>query len=124
VREAEALQAWINDPQAAPHGGESVMQLSERVAAWLTSLQGASGHIVAVTHPFVVRAALMQVLQGAAFNAVDVNRCPWLNCGSTASGGYAWRVSILREHSDETTAGHRHRRRKPRLHHDAGGESA
>jgi broad specificity phosphatase PhoE len=72
VREAEALQAWINDPQAAPHGGESVMQLSERVAAWLTSLQGVSGHIVAVTHPFVVRAALMQVLQGAAFNAIDV----------------------------------------------------
>ena len=72
VREAEALQAWISDPQAAPHGGESVMQLSERVAAWLTSLQGVPGHIVAVTHPFVVRAALMQVVQGAAFNAIDV----------------------------------------------------
>lgn len=72
VREADALQAWINDPQAAPHGGESVRQLGERVAAWLASLQGAPGHIVAITHPFVVRAALLQVLQGAAFNAIDV----------------------------------------------------
>lgn len=72
VREPEALQTWISDPQAAPHGGESVMQLSERVAAWLTSLQGVPRHIVAVTHPFVIRAALMQVLQGAAFNAIDV----------------------------------------------------
>ncbi|WP_177327346.1 histidine phosphatase family protein [Pseudomonas sp. H1h] len=72
LSEAEALQAWISDPQAAPHGGESVMQLGERVAAWLTSLQGAPGHVVAITHPFVVRAALMQVVQGAAFNAIDV----------------------------------------------------
>jgi broad specificity phosphatase PhoE len=72
VHEADALQAWISDPQAAPHGGESVMQLGERVARWLTSLQGMPGHIVAITHPFVVRAALMQVMQGAAFNAVDV----------------------------------------------------
>ncbi|PTT27350.1 histidine phosphatase family protein [Pseudomonas sp. HMWF021] len=72
LREAEALQAWINDPHAAPHGGESVMQLGARVAMWLTSLQGKSGHIVAVTHPFVVRAALMQVVQGLAFNAIDV----------------------------------------------------
>ncbi|HEX4550967.1 histidine phosphatase family protein [Pseudomonas sp.] len=72
LNEAEALQAWINDPHAAPHGGESVMQLGARVAAWLASLQGESGHIVAVTHPFVVRAALMQVVQGLAFNAIDV----------------------------------------------------
>jgi len=72
LREADALQAWISDPQAAPHGGESVMQLGERVAAWLASLQGAPGHIVAITHPFVVRAALLQVVQGAAFNAIDV----------------------------------------------------
>jgi broad specificity phosphatase PhoE len=72
VREPEALQAWISDPQATPHGGESVMQLGERVAAWLASLQSVPEHIVAITHPFVVRAALMQVLQGAAFNAIDV----------------------------------------------------
>ena len=72
LSEAEALQAWINDPQAAPHGGESVRQLGERVAAWLHTLQTTPGHIVAITHPFVMRAAVMQVVQGAAFNAMDV----------------------------------------------------
>ncbi|MGP6460153.1 histidine phosphatase family protein [Pseudomonas parakoreensis] len=72
LHEAEALQAWISDPQAAPHGGESVTQLGERVAAWLASLQGVPGPIVAITHPFVVRAALMQVVRGVAFNAIDV----------------------------------------------------
>lgn len=70
--EAGALQAWISDPHAAPHGGESMAQLSERVQAWLLSLQGTPGHVVAITHPFVIRAALMQVVQGTVSNAIDI----------------------------------------------------
>jgi broad specificity phosphatase PhoE len=70
--EPEALQAWFEDPGAAPHGGESVVQLGERVAAWLTTLQTTQGHVVAVTHPFIIRAALMQVMQGQAFHSIDV----------------------------------------------------
>ncbi|MBK5374782.1 histidine phosphatase family protein [Pseudomonas sp. TH43] len=70
--DAQALQAWLADPHAAPPGGESVVQLGERVAAWLDGLKATPGHIVAITHPYIVRAALMQVVQGAAFNAIDV----------------------------------------------------
>ncbi len=70
--ELEALQAWLEDPDAAPHGGESVAQLGERVAAWLATLQTTPGHVVAVTHPFIIRAALMQVMQGQAFHSIDV----------------------------------------------------
>ncbi|WP_166220213.1 histidine phosphatase family protein [Pseudomonas atagonensis] len=70
--DAEALQAWLKDPQAAPHGGESVSQLTARVAAWLYGLQATPGHVVAVTHPFVIRAALMHVVQGAGFNVIDI----------------------------------------------------
>ncbi|KJZ34509.1 histidine phosphatase family protein [Pseudomonas fluorescens] len=69
---AQALQIWLDDPNSAPHGGESVVQLGERVAAWLKTLEATPGHIVAITHPFVIRAALTQVLQGAAFNLIDV----------------------------------------------------
>lgn len=68
----EALQTWLADPEAAPHGGESVRQLTQRIAKWLDTVAVMPGHVVAVTHPFVVRAALMQVLQGTAFNAIDV----------------------------------------------------
>ncbi|MFW9078961.1 histidine phosphatase family protein [Pseudomonas sp. P2757] len=71
-QEPEELQAWIDDPHAAPHGGESVAQLGARVAVWLASLQDTPGHIVAITHPFVIRAALMQVMQGRAANCIDV----------------------------------------------------
>lgn len=70
--EAEALQAWLDNPHSAPHGGESVGQLVERVAAWLETLEATPGHIVAITHPFVIRAALTQVLQSPAFNLIDV----------------------------------------------------
>jgi broad specificity phosphatase PhoE len=70
--EPEMLQAWLADPDSAPHGGESVVQLGARVAAWLTTLEATPGHIVAITHPFVIRAALTQTLHAAAFNLIDV----------------------------------------------------
>ncbi|MGE7958873.1 histidine phosphatase family protein [Pseudomonas sp. NPDC089530] len=70
----EALQAWLTDSQGAPHGGESVAQLCERVGSWLGSLVDRPGHVLAVTHPMVIRAALVQVMQCplASFNAIDV----------------------------------------------------
>ncbi|MEN2395980.1 histidine phosphatase family protein [Pseudomonas halotolerans] len=72
--EPKPLQAWLDDPDAAPHGGESVTRLCHRVAAWLASLEGRSGHLLAVTHPFVIRAALVTVLRcpAAAFNRIDI----------------------------------------------------
>lgn len=72
--EPEALQAWLTNSTAAPHGGESVAQLCERVAQWLGTLEQAPGHVLAVTHPFVIRAALLHALQcpPAMFNRIDV----------------------------------------------------
>ena len=70
--QAESLKDWLADPRSAPHGGESVVQVGERVAAWLKTLEALPGHVLAVTHPFILRAALMHVLQGAAFNLIDV----------------------------------------------------
>lgn len=66
------LDSWLADPASAPHGGESVMQVVERVAAWLATLEATPGHVVAVTHPFIIRAALTSVLQSRAFNLIDV----------------------------------------------------
>ena len=70
--EEAALNRWLRDTHAAPHGGESVAQLCERVAGWLASVQATAGHMLAVTHPFVIRAALTHVLRGAAFHDIDV----------------------------------------------------
>ncbi|QLL15602.1 histidine phosphatase family protein [Pseudomonas chlororaphis] len=70
----EALQTWLADNHSAPHGGESVAQLCERVAAWLAALSEQPGHVLAVTHPLVIRAALLHAMQCplASFNAIDV----------------------------------------------------
>lgn len=72
--EPEALQAWLSDCTSAAHGGESFVQVHERVGRWLHSLEQTPGHIVAVTHPFVIRAALLHVMQSppALFNLIDV----------------------------------------------------
>jgi len=56
------LKAWLTDPARAPHGGESVVDLLDRVAGWLESLTDDSMRTIAVTHPAVIRAAILLAL--------------------------------------------------------------
>lgn len=56
----EGLQAWLTDPGAAPHGGESLTAVRRRVGAWLETQ--VEQRTVAVAHPAVVRAALTHAL--------------------------------------------------------------
>jgi len=60
-RPAELL-SWLTDPDSAPHGGESLGALTERVSAWLDALPPGPSRIAAVTHPAVVRAAVLRVI--------------------------------------------------------------
>ncbi|SON60203.1 Phosphoserine phosphatase 1 [Mycobacterium simulans] len=57
--DADELQVWLTDPAQAPHGGESIVDLIVRVGGWLESL---AGNTVAVTHPAVIRAAILVAL--------------------------------------------------------------
>ena len=56
----EGLGAWLTDPQAAPHGGESLAAVRLRVGAWLDLQAGRD--LVVVAHPVLVRAALVHAL--------------------------------------------------------------
>ncbi|MGK5733496.1 histidine phosphatase family protein [Streptomyces sp. URMC 124] len=58
--EPKALAAWLTDPGAAPHGGESVLDVVARAGAWLDGLE--DGRVLAVTTPVVIRAALVHAL--------------------------------------------------------------
>ncbi|ROL82590.1 phosphoglycerate mutase [Pseudomonas protegens] len=73
-QQPQALQAWLEDPHSAPPGGESVAELCQRVAQWLELMAQRPGHWLAVTHPFVMRAVLLQLLQAplASFNLLDI----------------------------------------------------
>jgi broad specificity phosphatase PhoE len=60
--EQEGILAWLSDPSAAPHGGESLERLVVRVRIWMEE-QRAVKHTIAVTHPGVIRAAVVYALQ-------------------------------------------------------------
>jgi broad specificity phosphatase PhoE len=71
--EPDAVGTWLTVPEAAPHGGESLTALLDRVAAWLRTVEE-DGHTVAVTHAAVVRAAVVTTLNAApsGFWRIDV----------------------------------------------------
>ncbi|MFD7071371.1 histidine phosphatase family protein [Streptomyces sp. NPDC059913] len=72
--EPAAVSAWLADPSAAPHGGESLLELCSRTGRWLDSLGSSSGsgsgsdgragegRVLAVVEPSVVRAAVVAAL--------------------------------------------------------------
>jgi len=68
------LAVWLTDPTRAPHGGESVVDLIERVKGWMDSLTADRARLVAVTHPSVIRAAIVIALDAPAksFWRIDI----------------------------------------------------
>ncbi|WSI67570.1 histidine phosphatase family protein [Streptomyces sp. NBC_01336] len=61
--EPDAVAAWLADPSAAPHGGESLLELCARVGAWLDSPHGdGAGRVLGVVEPAVIRAAVVHAL--------------------------------------------------------------
>ncbi|OBB92307.1 histidine phosphatase family protein [Mycobacterium sp. 852002-30065_SCH5024008] len=68
------LTVWLTDPTRAPHGGESITDLMRRVAGWLNSLTESASAAVAVTHPAVIRAAILHGLDSPpkSFWGIDV----------------------------------------------------
>ncbi|WP_210668213.1 histidine phosphatase family protein [Pseudomonas protegens] len=61
TEQPQALAQWLQDPASAVHGGESFARVCQRVAAWLAAFD-TPGEWLAVTHPMVMRAVLVQVL--------------------------------------------------------------
>jgi broad specificity phosphatase PhoE len=92
--EPDALAAWLTDPAANPHGGESLQALLARVAAWLEARAKSGGRILAVTHPAIIRAAIIHAL-GAPPNAfwrIDVEPLAYLDL---RGGAERWSLRAL-----------------------------
>jgi broad specificity phosphatase PhoE len=75
VREPRKLISWISNPGSAPHGGESIPQVMERVAAWIREPGRDKVHTVAITHASVIRAAIVHVIEAQlqSFWRIDVS---------------------------------------------------
>ncbi len=92
------LQLWTADTDRAPHGGESIDVLIDRVAGWMDELRCRRGRMVAVTHASVVRAATIVALRAErpSFWRIDVAPLSvsefhaasgkWSVCGLNRSG--------------------------------------
>lgn len=95
VEEPKEVARWLSDPIFAPHGGESIMQLIERVSAWLVSASANRGRNAAVTHPAVIRAAIVSALGAGANSFWRIDVAP-LTVVELSSNGERWALRSIR----------------------------
>ena len=62
AREPQAVAAWLRDPEATPHGGESVLSMMQRVAGWLRGEEAHERQSIVVTHSAIIRAAIVHAI--------------------------------------------------------------
>jgi broad specificity phosphatase PhoE len=72
--EPDAVAAWLRDPTATPHGGESIASFMQRVAEWLNQQNGQNRRSIVVTHASVIRAAIVHAIEAnpQSFWRIDI----------------------------------------------------
>jgi len=95
-RDPEAVAAWLRDPSAAPHGGESIAALTARVATWLETQRQIPGTTLAITHASVVRAAVVLALRAPPHSFWRIDVVP-LSLTKLSSTGEHWTLGSMGE---------------------------
>ena len=75
-----SIAQWLSDPNSTPHSGESIAALITRVENWLAKLAALAtedkhtNHTIAITHPAVIRAAILHTLNAPSqsFWRIDI----------------------------------------------------
>jgi broad specificity phosphatase PhoE len=90
----DAVTAWLTDPAACPHGGESLSALLERVGRWLdvagtavTERGDPVRTLVAVTDPTVIRAAVVHAIDARPRSIWRIDVAPLSRTVLTGSAG-------------------------------------
>ncbi|MFE5934174.1 histidine phosphatase family protein [Streptomyces sp. NPDC056470] len=93
AEDGAGLGTWMSDPDAAPHGGESVAQVCHRIATWMDGLPDDAGRVLAVVEPAVVRAAVVSALGAPqqSFWRIDV---PPLTVVQLTGRGGRWNLRM------------------------------
>lgn len=94
----DELGAWIADPSASPHRGESFEAATRRVGTWLNALPPGRD-IVAITHPAIVRAAVAHVLRMDPDAATRIDIAP-LSCTTFVASPHGWTLITNDERRD------------------------
>lgn len=93
-RDAAGLQRWLRDPDARPHGGESLADHLRRVAEVFDTFAWPDAGAAVVASAFTVRAACVHALQADAASLLHLDVAP----GGTATitrNGTTWRLRTL-----------------------------
>lgn len=61
-RDPESFRQWLADPDAAPHGGESLRRIAHRVDAFMGIASRFPGATLAITHGGVIKIAVARAL--------------------------------------------------------------
>ena len=82
------------DPDAAPHGGESLGTFCTRIARWLDAQAERDGRVVAITHGEVIKAAVVHALGAPVLAFWRIDASPLAFTELHAHGG-RWTVTRL-----------------------------
>lgn len=72
----DGTRAWMTDPAACPHGGESLAVFAARVGGWLDAQAARDGAAVAITHGGVVKACIVKALGAPLMSFWRVDAAP------------------------------------------------
>jgi broad specificity phosphatase PhoE len=97
------LDAWLHDPHDAPHGGESLALLINRVGRVLDDQQWPDGRSVAVVTPLVARALLVHALGAAPALIFRIDIAP-LGRALISRSQQMWRLTSLEPAKDSLRA--------------------
>ena len=100
----DAVAAWMQDPAAAPHGGESLPDLLARVGRWLDARSMDGRRILAVTHAGAIRAALVHALHAPPEAVWRLDVAPLSRTVMHANEG-RWTVRAVNVAPDDTPGG-------------------
>ncbi|MFA5956561.1 histidine phosphatase family protein [Hyphomicrobium sp.] len=91
----DALSSWLSDPESAPHGGETVEGLFARISIWLQTMSAREERIVAVTHPAVIRVAILAAIHAGPASFWNIDIAP-LSVVELTSNGRRWALKSIR----------------------------
>lgn len=92
--EPDDMVRWLSDTAASPHCGESVVALLARVANWLRTAAERQGRSVAVTHPAVIRAAIVVAIEAKPVSFWRIDIAP-LSIVELGSNGKRWTLKSI-----------------------------
>jgi broad specificity phosphatase PhoE len=94
VDDPTGLEAWLHDPGAAPHGGESLAKLINRVGRVLDDHRWPEGRTVLIVTPLVARALLVHALHAAPEVIFHIDMAP-LGRALISRSQQMWRLNRL-----------------------------